>query len=82
MEKKSSIINSVIVFIGLVFLGFSIIFAANTLKPKELKESRYQIVQLNEVNIAVIDQKTDKIYYKFIAPSEGPTNWEEMILPN
>lgn len=82
MDKQSNFIHSVIIFVGLVFLGFSIIFAANTLKPKVLKEDRYRIVQLNEANIAVIDKQTNKIYYKFIAPNEGPTNWQEMIMPN
>lgn len=82
MNKLSNIMHSVIIFVGLVFLGFSIIFAANTLKPKDKEEFRYQIIQLNEVNIAIIDKQTNKIYYKFIAPNEGPTNWEEMIIPN
>lgn len=80
MNKHSNIISSMIIFMGLVFLGFSIMFAANTLKPKD--ESRYQLVQLNGVNMALIDRKTDKIYYKFIDPSSAPTNWQELILPN
>ena len=82
MEKHSSVINSVIIFVGLVFLGFSIIFAANTLKPEVSPVSRYQIVQLNECNIAIIDNQTSQIFYKFMAPNEGPTNWEEIIMPN
>jgi len=82
MDKHSNIINSVIIFIGLVFLGFSIIFATNALKPKEKAEARYEIVQLNEVNFAIIDKQTNKIYYKYIAPNAGPNSWEEMELPS
>lgn len=82
MDKRSSIINSMIIFVGLVFLGLSIIFAANTLKPKEKVEARYEIVQLNGVNVAIIDKQTNKIYYKFMDPSSAPTTWQEIILPN
>jgi len=82
MDKRSSIINSVIIFVGLVFLGFSIIFAANTLKPKVKVEARYEIVQLNGVNVAIIDKQTNKIYYKFMDPSSAPITWEEIVMPN
>ena len=81
MDKRSNIMNSVIIFVGLLFLGFSIIYAANSLKPTPKDEGKYQIVQLNEVNIAVIDKQTNKIYYKFIAPNEGPGEWREMVMP-
>ena len=79
MEKHSGIMNSVIVFAGLVILSLSIIYAANLMKPNEV--SRYQIVQLNEVNIAVIDRQTNKIYYKVISPNSGPIDWQEMEMP-
>lgn len=79
MDKHHGILNSLVIFAGLVFLGLCIVYASNSLTPKE--ESRYQIIQLNESNIAVIDHQTNKIYTKFISPNEGPTDWREMVMP-
>ncbi len=79
MEKHSNIINSAIIFVGLVFLGFSIIFAANTLKPKE--EARYQVVQLSEYVFAINDTQTNKIYYSSILSNGGTATWQEIVMP-
>lgn len=84
MNKNTGILQSIIVLIGLVFLGLSIVYAANILKVVDTIENtsvRYQIVQISESNVAVIDNQTNKIYYKYISPSQGPTDWEEMVLP-
>lgn len=36
---------------------------------------------MTDVNIAIIDHEKDEIYYKYISPNEGPTNWELLELP-
>jgi len=82
MDKHNGILNSLFVFSGLVFLGLCIVYASNSLTPTLKEEPRYQIVQLNESNIAVIDHQTNRIYTKFISPNEGPTDWREMVMPN
>ena len=77
MEKKLNM-----VFAGLLVLSCSVILHGFMTMPKEsAKQNRYEMIKLTENNIAIIDHENDKIYYKFFASNEGPTNWKLLELP-
>ena len=67
-----------IIFAGLLVLSSMILLHGFMTMPKQ---NRYEIVRINDVNIAIIDHEKDEIYYKYISPNEGPTNWELLELP-
>lgn len=44
-------------------------------------DHRYEVVAINESNYILIDHKENKIYQKYISPDSGPTEFEEIELP-
>jgi len=80
MKKSQDLVSALIMFFGMIVLGFCIIYAS-TNHETEISR-RYEIVQLNSSNVAIIDNQTNKIYYKYVSPLEGPANWVEFELPN
>jgi hypothetical protein len=80
MSNRSNYVQSFSILLGFILLCASILYSSERLKP--VGEARYQLVQLNSSNIAIIDNQTNKIFFKYISPNEGPSNWEEIVLPN
>ena len=49
---------------------------------KEHEEQfRYEFITPNESNIIIFDKQTGDYWRKFIAPNEGPTDWEKQESP-
>lgn len=73
MEKKLNM-----VFARLLVLSATILLHGFMTMPKV---NRYEMVQITDVNVAIIDHQNNEIYYKYFTPNEGPTNWEKLELP-
>ena len=43
---------------------------------------RYEIIRINDNNYFVYDKETGKVWRKYVEESAGPTDFEEIELPN
>lgn len=80
MDKKSSYVIGISIFLGFVVFGllllFSLSYFANTLNKK-----RYEFIRVNDTNIVIFDTHTGHYLRRFIEPNEGPKEWIEEIPP-
>jgi hypothetical protein len=76
-----------IVILGLCILLGSWLISQSLRSSQGLKVStqneqfRYEFITPNESNIIIFDKQTGEYWRKFIAPNEGPTDWEKQESP-
>ncbi|MBM7648721.1 hypothetical protein JOC78_001667 [Bacillus ectoiniformans] len=82
--------NKKLTDISVVFLGICIVLsswliskslAENNTQNDFIEQDRYEFLIPNDQNIIIFDRETGEYWRKFIAPNEGPTEWEKQESP-
>ncbi|WP_186577987.1 hypothetical protein [Aquibacillus kalidii] len=80
-QSISIIILGLCILVGCWFISQSLSSSQETEVESQQEQLRYELISPNETNIIIFDKQTGDYWRKFIAPNEGPSNWEKQDTP-